>query len=332
MRKLFPIMLVLAMYPTISLARDFDLTGYQGEDGAITTLYYGDTVDPYFATKALLAAQDGGLDISKPAKAWIKWAMSTQGPDGLFDRYSRNGAGNWQRYASADADDAMLALWLELLYRQAPKTGLPKEWKESARKAEAQLQAIYDPELGIYHISKALPVGLFMDNVEIYSAYKNIAHNQKRIGVQSDAYTQNATRLNKDILEVFHQPATGKFLVSTQPRSEEAFYPDQVAQIFPLLYRLKIPENARDTYRNWIAANGKEWLKQRNGDYPWGLIAIIALNMNDAGSAACWQNSSEPMRYGPHWNVLEEAASQHVKWRLSKRKELGVPCVGKDLL
>ncbi len=333
MRKWLAFFLILTL-PTMVLAQTFDLSGYQEPNGAITVGYGGDRVDPYFSTKALLTALDGGLDIRPAATKWIRWAISMQRPDGLFERYARDPSGNWQRYAIADADDAVLAIWLELLYRMAPASGLPKSWQDSADKAEAQLELLHDQKQGIYHISTTLPVGLLMDNVEIYSAFRNIAREQTRMNLKSKAGITNdkAAQLKQGILKVFKEPTTGRFLVSTQPRSEVAFYPDQAAQIFPLLYQLQPGDTANAVYRNWMKVNGKEWLKQRTHDYPWGLVAITAMDMNDPGSASCWVNSAEPMRYSKQWNVLEEAAYQQVKWRLRASKDLAIPCVGKDLL
>lgn len=333
MRKWF-LPLLLTLCPAIAPAQTLDLSGYQKKSGAITVHYHGDKVDPYFATLALLTAQKGHMDISAPAMAWVAWAIRMQSPDGLFERYARDATGGWKRYAAADADDAMLALWLELLYSLAPSTGLPKTWHDSAKKAENQLQALYNPKQGIYYISQTLPVGLLMDNIEIYAAFKNIAHQQRRMGLWFKAIISEykAARLKRNILEVFKQPSTETFLVSTQAENTNAFYPDHAAQIFPLLYRLNEGADAHRIYRDWIKANGKAWFKQGITDYPWGLIAITALNMNDANSASCWQQNSVPLRYSKHWNVLEEAASQQVKWRLSMLQDSSIPCIGKDLL
>jgi hypothetical protein len=122
------------------------------------------------------------------------------------------------------------------------------------------------------------------------------------------------------------------FRITTQARYENEFYPDRVAQIFPLLYQLNDESLAQLSFQKWINANGKEWFKQMYRDYPWGLVAITALNMNDIDSASCWHNRAEPMRYSKHWNVLEEAALQQVKWRLSMRQETTIPCTQGDLL
>ena len=88
-----------------------------------------------------------------------------------------------KRCAVADADDSMMAMWIELLYRMAPNTGLPAAWAESIQKAEYQLDSIYQADKKIFFISKAMPVGLLMDNIEIYAAFMQIAKDTARLGL-----------------------------------------------------------------------------------------------------------------------------------------------------
>ena len=329
MRRLIalPLLAMLAMQAADAFALDIDLNGYQEDNGAITSWFHGDTIDPYFATKALLLARDGDLDARKQTLSWIKWAMHAQRGDGLFNRYKRDITdNNWKVWDIADADDAMLALWMQLLYRMTLPPGMNAQWKDSFDRAQARLEDIYDERKGIYHISKALPVGLLMDNMEIYSAFADIAKQCRRLGQTEKAkeYEEKALNLRDAIHSVFGHES-GVYTITTQERDKQEFYPDRVAQVFPILYGLE-NGTAKEVYKNWLNANGKEWLEQRNHDYPWGLVAITALDMGDADSASCWQNRAEPMRYSGHWNILEEVALQSVKYRLSLQKYDKVPC------
>ena len=77
------------LHPIITHAQPLDLSGYQQPDGAITTEYNGDKVDPYFATVSLLIAKKSGLNIQEQGLAWINWALQQQKPSGLFNRYER---------------------------------------------------------------------------------------------------------------------------------------------------------------------------------------------------------------------------------------------------
>src|SRR5258708_12902754 len=62
---------------------------YQSQDGALLIEANGDYVEPYFATKALIVAQDTGLDVHEAASDWITWALAHQKKDGRFERYCR---------------------------------------------------------------------------------------------------------------------------------------------------------------------------------------------------------------------------------------------------
>ena len=57
---------------------------FQAPDGALTLNPGGNYVEPYFATKALIVAQDGGLDVREAAEAWIGWALPRQRPEWLI--------------------------------------------------------------------------------------------------------------------------------------------------------------------------------------------------------------------------------------------------------
>lgn len=312
-------------------ASTLHMSGFQMKDGAITVNYEGNIVDPYFATKALLLAEDSGLHMAAPARRWIRWLLVRQRENGLFNRYRRaDESAPWEPYTRTDADDSTLALWLELLYRNGRMSALEKK---SAELAGNELEKLRDPASGIYYISGERPVGLFMDNVEIYGAFRAISRRLAQSGQHKEAkqYAAMAATLKKNIQMVFWSDSQQKFLVSTQIRTNEEserFYPNKVAQLFPLLYA-HAGKPAEATYKTWIANNRTSWLDMPRTDYPWGLIALIALHMGDRGSAFCWQAKSEPFRYSNHWNVLEEVSLQIVKTKLSVNPpHVKIACVG----
>lgn len=317
MKRVFFLCVLAALISAGAEAAPLDMKGFQTDDGAIVVSYKGDTVDPYFATLALLLAGNAGFDTAAPAQKWVQWLMARQQKDGLFQRYRRSGQNAaWEPYAGTDADDAMLALWMELLYQQGLKTS-----REQASEglAEADLQMLYDPASGIYHISKELPIGLYMDNVEIHAAFASISRQLSRRGQNDQAgqYAATAARLKDHIHAVFWDTGRKEFRVSTQKGAQaDRFYPGKVAQIFSLLYG-RPAESSVSAYQSWMRQNEGAWLNMAHTDYPWGLIAIVALRMGDADSAFCWEAKSEPFRYGPHWNVLEEISLQIVKKKLS---------------
>jgi hypothetical protein len=330
--KLYALLISLffTLQPSAVMAADFDLSKYQEADGAIVTWHGSGVVDPYFAMKALLMAKDAGLSIRKPAMAWVEWMLKMQRPDGLFERYKLDENKQWKSYAQADADDALLAIWIQLLHSLAPREGLPAAWQESAKKAEEQLEKLHNKESGIYHISEALPVGLLMDNIEIYTAFESIAKDLKRLGQHSRAkeYAQKADKLHQGILTVFNPTDSTQCLITTQTRTEKEFYPDKVAYIFSLPYVLEDKKILVEKYKQWIRSHRKEWFSKLNDNYPWGLLAVISLAVGDSDTASCWRNMMLHQGERKFWNVMEEAALQHIEWKLNKMgNSAGTACI-----
>ena len=284
-----------------------DLSGYSDADGAITVLYRGESADPYFAMQALLLAHENGMDISVPARKFAEWLVPRQKPDGTFDRFCRSGGAPWVSCKTADADDSLLAIWMKLLDTlPAEAKAIPALVKSQAVSRSA-LDHLFQPSRGIYMVSPVYLHGLFMDNLEVWSLKSHAAQPAQRA---------EADRLARAIQSTFWEPVSKRFLVSTQleQRAEKsAFYPDHVAQIFPLLVAFPLlPEESAAYYRNWMRQYRSDWLSQGKTDYPWGLLAVLALRQNDRASAACWLRESLPLRHSSRWAVTDEASYQIV--------------------
>ena len=313
---------VLLCYRPPARAAAFYPATFQGPDGAVVLNSGGDFVEPYFATKALIVAQDGGLDVRAAALDWIGWALPRQRPNGLFRRFCRSG-GKWRDCAPADADDSMLALWIQLLYRMAPSSGIPAEWQRSLALAEAQLAKLRDQRLGVYHISRHNHVALLMDNVEVYAALKDVARGQLRLGDSGAAATDTrAGQLSAAIQRIFWDSRTGRFRPSIQ-KSRPAFFPDGVAQVYPWLADMSGPgQDPRQAWQRWKQAFGAGWIERGYDPHPWGLVALAADKLGDTMTAACWTRHSDPVRGSSSWNVLEEAAWQVLRARLAQQQVL----------
>lgn len=308
--------------PLLSLAASFDSSVFQQADGAITLNPGGTYVEPYFATKALIVAQDGGLDIHKPALAWINWTLQRQRHNGLFRRFCRVKQ-EWHDCAPADADDAMLALWMQLLYRMAPSTGLPPEWQHSIALSAKQLEKLRNRRLDLYHISKLNHVALFMDNIEVYAALKDIASAQQRFHDPAAASTDaRAEKLASAIQRVFWDRHTKRFRASMQ-KSHPAFYPDVVAQVYPWLANVSGPgQNTQQAWEQWKHTFGTGWIERRYDSQPWGLVAMAAEKLGDASTAECWTSHSDSLRGSSSWNILEEAVWQSLHARFGQSQLL----------
>ncbi|MGS0741029.1 hypothetical protein ACVBEF_04200 [Glaciimonas sp. GG7] len=307
--------------PLLSVAiapvdRSLSLDGYQREDGAITLKRDTAFVDPYFATKALLLAVQHGLDMREITQKWIAWLLPRQLPDGRFMRYCRYElAAQWLACKDADADDAMMAMWVALLAEATPGE-MPVALQNSMDRALTRLESLRVADgvtgTGVYTISSTNSAALLMDNVEIYEGYSALSRYFAAHGPlwRAKAYTVRAMAVADAIERVFWDPVSERYRITTQVRQSDDFYPDQVAQLYPLLGGL--PDicgerrSSRSSYHAWMARNKAPWLTLTADYFPWGLVAIAALHMDDKPTALSWVESASGLRAGPRWNVLEE--------------------------
>jgi hypothetical protein len=285
---------------------------YQHADKALTVHASGDFVDPYFANRALITAHEIGLDIQSVAHDWIAWALAHQASDGRFARYCLHDKRQWRRCAAADADDAVLALWQQLLYLVSTKNTLHGPWQVSAQRAQQQLDRLYDKRRGIYLVSHTQHFGLLMDNVEIYDAFTTIARQQHAFGATTlaTATAARAKQLQQAINRVFWRQDTQTYAVSTTTEEHDSFYPHIVAQVYPWLFGMPTPVSAQQAYQHWRAQYAARWLSFSEDKYPWGLLAAAADKLGDSATAKRWLQAATALRHTKRWNILEEAIYQ----------------------
>lgn len=302
-------------------ATALDLKGYGDGTGPITVLHGGDFSDPYFALQALLLAHDNGMDIAEPGARFARWLVPWQKPDGTFDRFCRSKAGPWVACQAADADDALLALWLRLLEALPQAVQATPALTKSQPISQAALDHLFQPSRGVYMVSPLVLHGLFIDNLEVWSL-------RNRPGLRTT--TGANPGLARSIHQTFWDPVSRRFLVSTQleHRTEPpAFYPHHVAQVFPLLVGFPLlPADARTHYREWMRAHRAEWLRQGKADYPWGVLAVLALQQNDPASVRCWLRETSGMRHSARWAVTDEVSYQIVTARGLRPAAANAPC------
>jgi hypothetical protein len=280
-----------------------NLDGFADASGAIAIQHKGGTIDPYFTLQALLIAHENGLDVSAYGAKWINWLLPLQKPDATFDRFCRQGT-EWAPCKTADADDSLLALWLKFMETMPAELKRNPAWKKSQLAAKETLARLVDPRWHVYLVSPVYQHGLFMDNLEVWSYAP----------ARAAAEGAKLPSLSQSIQNVFWDAEGKRYLVSTQPgqkTTNHAFYPDAVAQIFPLLVNFPhIPGGQRAWYRKWIKEHRGEWLEQVKTDFAWGLVALVAWKQGDTASARCWLRATLPARHTFHWTVTDEVVLQ----------------------
>ena len=306
--------------PSSASTVPLDLQGFVDTSGAITILRTGDVIDPYFTIQALLLARENGLDISAYAEKWAVWLMARQRLDGSFDRFCRTGP-IWLGCKTADADDALLAIWLKFLDTMPTQLKEKANWQKSYESASKTLKQLQDPKRGVYLVSPVFQHGLFMDNLEIWS-YKST-----RPGFLQ---SMEAREFARAIRSTFWDAQAKRFLVSTQPEQknlQHTFYPENVAQIFPLLFDFPLlPADSRSYYQQWMKLHRANWLQQVKNDYAWGLLAFLAWKQHDNQSAQCWLRESLPYKHTAHWMVTDEVVAQILQSKGLKPAASGSSC------
>lgn len=310
-------MMIVASVANAQLPRAADLVlgPYLQPDGAITVFPDGATVEPYFATRALLAAHALGLNIQPAADGWITWQASHLDATHPFARYCRMPGGGFAVCGAADADDAAIAVWLQLLYATSGPSGLSTERRRYAADAGVALARLFDAPRGVYQVSPTLRVSLFMDNIEIASAFDAVASAQESAGMAraARAWRARSVALRRAIDRVFWDAAARGYRVTTQkiPLAPRAFYPDVVVEGYASFFGFGSPaEDPAAQFKRWISQHGNVWLGARDTEYPWGLIAVAAQQYSDRESVECWLGQAISLRHGGHWNVLEESVFQ----------------------
>jgi hypothetical protein len=304
---------VLATAVSDASSRSLVLDLYQTPDGAITVNEHGDFVDPYFANRALTLADENGMDVRAVAERWIRWLMARQLADGRFERYCQSNGSDWSPCKPADADDAGLAVWLELLYRMAPASGLPTAWQASATRANRHLESLRDPTSALYFVSHDVRVSLLMDNVEVYHLFRMMAEASRRFGQRKlgRRYDARAIRLADAIWRRLWSPKQADFQASTQEHAPATFYPANVAQVYPWLFEMPtLAGDAKAAFRKWLSSYGEIWLDRRDDHFPWGVIALAGHQVGETACVDRWIENSKSLRHSAYWTVLDEAVLQ----------------------
>ena len=193
--------------------------------------------------RALNTAADLGANVDSLARGYIAWQLRRLDIDSAFKRYCFGEDSTWTSCGAPDADDAALALWIELLYRTAGKRRLPAEWKRSADESRHALAALLHSTAKVYRVSTSVPVALFMDNVEVLSALEtSAATGAAAVGGDRRPLSRGASRLRAAITRQFWDGRNRRYRVSSQVGDvQDRFYPGDRCPGLPGRFRLRYP-------------------------------------------------------------------------------------------
>lgn len=283
----------------------------QRAGGAIAMTPAGSWINPYFANLAAraLLRVEGNLE---PVRRYMEWYTAHLNPDGTMDDYRVQGR---REAATGDADstDSYAATYLVLVHEWVGAGGDP-DWVAQRRpdleRVAGAILAVTDAD-GLTWAKPGYRHKLLMDNCEVYAGWSAWSELLSGLGDESgSAEAALRARQVRTGLERFRQP-NGLFgwaitrwglVVESRPGR---FYPDAVAQLFPIVWGLT--DDARG-YRTLNRAHS-DWPYLMAADFPWVLPAYAAVLAGDEGAAnqalaaaGAWQGE---LRWP--WHVAESA-------------------------
>lgn len=268
-------------------------------------------INPYFANVGA-ASLLYSADYLPTVERYLDWYLTHLNPDGtIHDFHVVNdrliGAG------SADSTDSYAATFLSLVNGWFQAGGNPT-WVTAnmpqLKSIEGAILAVTDRD-GLTWAKPYYPYKLLMDNCEVYQGWRDWAEVLNRIGRNDEAKvaSQRADRLLASIHRFRSPDGSWAWALSRIGLRLDSypgrFYPDGVAQLFPILFGLT------DSPAGYLAFRQAhpQWWQLRTTDFPWMLVVQVAKLSNDttAVTAALTQAERDfPTQRWP-WFINESA-------------------------
>lgn len=283
----------------------------QRSSGAIAMTPGGSAINPYFANlsaRALLKAPDNLAVV----EAYMDWYLGHLNQDGTIDDY-RVEAGAEVTTGDYDSSDSYAATFLSLVDAWVAAGGNP-EWVRRNRAAldrvAGAIVAVTDRD-GLTWAKPGYPAKLLMDNCEVYRGWTDWAHLLDGLGDRRGARTarERAERIRRGLAKLKQPAGLWAWALTKEgtaaPPDMTQFYPDAVAQLFPLIFGL----TTDDAGYHAFDASHPAWRNLEAGDFPW-LLPIYAAAL--AGDQPAVEQALAAVREGHQdltwpWYIAESA-------------------------
>lgn len=246
-------------------------------------------VNPYFACVAALGllAETENRPITEAEKKavgrYLDWhtgiLLETDGKMGI---YRKEGEKLIYR-EEADSEDGYLGMYLFLMGEYLEKTEsteVPESWEKGIRLALKKLQSLMQD--GITQVSEENTTAYLMDNLEVWKGLYKL----EQAGVE-DAHLIRELRgkLQAQIENTFWDDETQKWRIirDRDLYDPTEFYPDGVAQIYPLIYEFPVKEK-RTQKKLYVRFTEKfQWqkLSERSTKFLWTMTGMAAAQVGD---------------------------------------------------
>ena len=231
-------------------------------------------VNPYFACMAALGllAETKNCPITETEKKavgrYLDWhigiLLETDGKMGIY----RKEGGELIYKEKADSEDGYLGMYLFLMGKYLEKTestDLPESWKNGISLALKKIQSLMQD--GITQVSEENTTVYLMDNLEVWKGLYEL----ELAGLEdTQAISEIRKKIQKQIEKIFWDDANQRWrIIGNSDRYHQTeFYPDGVAQIYPLIYEFPVKEKKKQKILYKQFTERFQWQKlnkKRNG-------------------------------------------------------------------
>lgn len=277
----------------------------QGEDGEIyMNGEEAGNVNPYFSCQAALGLLQGTKE--RPAAErelsaagrYLNWHTKVLlDSDGAVGIYEKKGD-SFVRTDKGDSVDAYLGTYLELLGKYLLTAGSVEgldSWEEGILAAVGALESLLED--GLTRVSAENDTKYLMDNLEVWRGLAALEEGLDAISTTSGEALAVCGRIEKlrgileeRITEVFWVESVGRWRVmeGDERFSEgsfylDEFYPDGVAQIYPLIYGFPVEDwkAQKELYRDFTEAFRWEVIEENTSEFVWTMVGMGAAKAGD---------------------------------------------------
>jgi len=252
-------------------------------------------VNPYFSCRAALGLLEGTAaerEISAVSRYLNRHTEILLDSDGAVGVYEEKGD-TLVRTDKGDSEDAYLGVYLELLGKYLLTVGGTEElysWEEGLRTAVDALESL--TEDGLTKVSAANDTKYLMDNLEAWKGLATAEDGLDALFGDSAALSDvrerigNMRRLMEErITEAFWDKKEKRWMVIEGVSSPaEEFYPDWVAQIYPLIYEFPVKSRSaqRRLYHDFSEEFSWETVEKDPTEFVWAMVGMGAAQTGDA--------------------------------------------------
>ena len=179
-------------------------------------------------------------NLRKEIDARQKW-LETDGKMGIY----RKESGKLIYKEKVDSEDGYLGMYLFLMGKYLEKTentDLPEYWKKGISLALKKIQSLMRD--GITQVSEENTTAYLMDNLEVWKGL----HELELAGLEdTQAISEMRKKIQAQIENIFWDDANQRWRIigNSDLYDQIEFYPDGVAQIYPLIYEFPVKEKKK---------------------------------------------------------------------------------------